>query len=120
MIVRAITPGEAAARLSGLHVADPRGMATDADTRAMCAAGVCFEVRDDSGAAVVVVHERGGVHWIDAAGGGGGRDLAGAIDQALIAAGARSIAFQTKRPGLVRRAQRQGYKVAGYIMRRYL
>lgn len=118
MIVRAITPSDAAARLAGLHVADPRGMATGDDTLAMCKAGTCFELSDGCGLAVVVVHERNGVHWVDAAGGSGGRDLAGAIDHVLTAAGARSIAFQTKRLGLVRRAQRQGYKVAGYIMRR--
>ncbi len=86
----------------------------------MCAAGDCFELSDESGAAVVVVTVRNGIHWIDAAGGGGGRDLAGAIDATLAAAGARVIGFQTARPGLVRRAKRQGYRVAGYIMRRDL
>lgn len=117
-LVRRVTWQEAAARLAGLARLDPRGLATEADTPGMCQAGECFEVSDASGAAVVVVRLVGGAAWIDAAGGGGGLDLVHAIDDAMTAAGVRSVGFQTQRRGLVRRAIRRGYHVAGYIMRR--
>lgn len=117
-----IAPKIAAARLAGVSKLDPRGMASEADIPGMCQAGLCLEVADDSGAAVLVVRldNAGGVAWVDAAGGGGGRDLCGAIDAALSDMPINAIAFQTKRPGLVRRAKRAGYYVAGYIMRRDL
>ena len=46
--------------------------------------------------------------------------MTAAIDETLINAGARVLAFQTKRPGLVRKAKKRGYHVAGYILRRDL
>lgn len=118
--VRMLNPVEAARRLAGLAELDPRGMATEAAIPAMCQTGLSFEVSDSSGAAVVVVRMENGVAWIDAAGGGGGADLCPAIDAAVAGLPCNSVAFQTKRRGLVRRAEKLGYHVAGYIMRRDL
>jgi hypothetical protein len=118
--IERIHPSEAAEALAGLAGLDPRGMVTEADIPAMCEHGTCLRVTEGSSSAVVVVCERNGVSWIEAAAGDGPDDLTRAIDDALIAAGARALAFQTARPGLVRRAKRLGYRVTGYIMRRDL
>ena len=115
-----LTPDAAAARLAGLAGLDPRGMATEADTLAMCQSGLCLEVSDPTGAAVIVVEVVNGVAWINAAGGGGGQNLCPAINAAVAGLGATSVGFQTQRRGLVRRAERLGYHVAGYILRRKL
>lgn len=116
--MRLLTADEAARRLAGCEQLDPRGLCTPGDIAAMCINGQCFELRDAVGAAVVVVTVCNGVHWIDAAAGGGGDDLCRYIDAAVVALGATEIGFQTKRRGLVQRAERFGYSVAGYIMRR--
>lgn len=118
--VRRIEPDEAARRLAGLAGMDPRGTSTEADILPMCQAGACVEVSDAQGAAVVVLQSVNGVAWINIAGGGGGANLCPAIDAAAASIGAAAVAFQTKRPGLVRRAESLGYHVAGYIMRRDL
>ena len=120
--VRMLNPRTAAERLAGLAELDPRGLTTEADILPMCEAGLCVEVADDSGAAVVVVRlgNPAGIAWIDAAGGGGGRDLCQAIDDAVSELPINAVAFQTARPGLVRRAKRNGYRVTGYILRRDL
>lgn len=113
--IRVIAPSAAAERLRGLANLDPRGIATEADIPAMCAGAVCLEVGEGDGSAVVVVRELAGVKWIEAAAGKGGHDLCALIDAAT---GPGPVAFQTKRRGLKRRAEKLGYHVAGYIMRR--
>lgn len=118
--VRMLNPRHAAARLAGLAELDPRGMATEADTPGMCQAGLCVEVEQGDGSAVVVIRLENGVAWIDAAAGSGGVDLCSAINQAAEELPATSIAFQTRRPGLVKRAQSLGYEITGYILRRKL
>lgn len=53
--------------------------------------------------------------WITAAGGSSRHDLTQVLFAVIeaCAAGFRSIGFQTVRPGLIRKAQRHGYRVAG-------
>ena len=61
--------------------------------------------------------------WIQAAGGEGRADLTGAGLQIIEeqAAGLfASVGFQTRRAGLVRKAQKFGYRIDGYIMRKMI
>lgn len=114
-----IAAAQAAAKLAGLAHLDPRGIATEADIHGMCDGAQCLRVLDDSGGdAVVIVRTINGVRWIEAAAGQGGQNLAHAIDDAMHAIGGGPVVFQTKRLGLVKRAEQRGYKVTGYIMRR--
>lgn len=122
MTLAPISPKEAAQALSGLGHLDPSGRCTEGGLRAMCEASRCVQVTDGHGGLAVVVYEldEGGTAWVCAAVGQGGRDLTAAIDDAMRSLGARAVAFQTKRRGLVRRAERLGYALTGYIMRRDL
>ena len=119
MIVRPIPAAQAAQALAAMAHLDPRGLATPADVAQACQDCEALEVLDGQGGrAVVLVAKANGMHWIEAAAGEGGANLCATITEALDASGARSIGFQTKRRGLVRRAERLGYRVCGYIMRR--
>lgn len=65
----------------------------------------------------------GRVLTVTAAGGLPGFDLVGAMDawmtlQAAGPAGARALTCTTRRPGLVRKLQKAGYHVAGYVLRK--
>lgn len=61
------------------------------------------------------VIERDGGLFITAASGEGRRDLTDCILGLLEQAGAASVAFQTRRPGLIRKAARRGYRVEGEV-----
>lgn len=60
--------------------------------------------------------------WIQAAGGAGPDDLTalgfGAIERQASAGGFESVGFQTRRRGLVRKAEKLGYVVDGWILRK--
>ena len=62
--------------------------------------------------------------WIQAAGGKGAADLTlimlTAIEQQAAAGAFRSVGFQTRRKGLIKKASRAGYLVEGVIMRKVL
>lgn len=122
MHAQRIEPSQAAQRLRGLSHMDPRGLASEADTLPMCEAGECWDVQSEQGGRAVVVIQRtpSGLLWIDAAAGQGGGDLTHTIDRLAASIGGQSIAFQTRRRGLVRRTEALGYHVAGYIMRKDL
>lgn len=114
LIVRELQPDEAAARLAGVERHDPRGVMTPDDVQAMCRRGLCFEARspDGASAAVYVLHVKGGQVWVSAAAGAGCADLTHGLvqvieDQAHLW---DRVAFQTCRPGLVRKAMRHGYR----------
>jgi hypothetical protein len=116
-----LTAHQAATALAGMAGLDPRGLVTDADIAGMCQTGMCMGLQSADGAVVMVLQVRDGVIWVDAVRGAGRVDLTAAVDQALTALpGARAVAFQTARPGLVRKAQRLGYQVTGYVMRKDL
>ena len=117
--VRALDAATAARALAGMAHLDPRGIARDEDIPGMCEAGQCWHVSTPRGSAVIVTQRTAsGVLWVDAAAGVGEDDMTAAIDEVLRHTGARSVGFQTKRRGLVRRAERLGFRVAGFILRR--
>lgn len=121
--VQRIAPAEAAKALAGLHGLDPAGLMGPADVLPMCQRGDCWALEVPGGRAVYVTRLiRGGV-WIDAAAGQApGVDLAAALDAVIgaQAEGCTHLAMQTARPGLVRRLEPKGWRVAGWIMKKGL
>lgn len=116
-----VEPDVAASLLRGAERFDPRGIATQADVEVMCQEGACFAATHASGAqAVYVLRVRNGQAWVDAAAGSGQVDLTALLLPVIELQAARlsSVAFQTARPGLVRKAQRAGYRVAGWILKK--
>ena len=92
---------------------------------AIAAGGQCFTLETDRGACVFVLRVKGSVLWIDGAGAtrpGSGITQAGLAlaEQIAKRAGCDQIAFETARPGLVRASKKQGFAIAGHIMRREL
>lgn len=84
--------------------------------------GQCYAATSERGQAVYVVRIENGVAWVDAAKGFGATDWTAALLPIveMQAKGLASVGFQTKRRGLVRRAEKQGYHIAGYIMKKEL
>lgn len=89
------------------------------DFEAAMRSGQCYKVIDGAGQAVgaYVLRTCGAEVWIAAAAGRAAFDLT-AVLSALVDLQARafdSIAFQTRRPGLIRKARRYGYREAGRV-----
>ncbi len=116
-----VTPADpwatgAAMRQAGLEAPLP------CDTPEQIAAnGECFELQTESGRCAFVLRRRGEVLWIDGAGaltGQGftqrGLELCKEIARQ---AGCSMLAFETNRRGLVRMSARQGFEVAGFVMK---
>jgi hypothetical protein len=98
----------------------------DCDTLDNIAAyGQCFALDTGRGACAFVLRKKGDVLWIDAAAatrpGAGvtedGMQLAEAIARQT---GCTQIAMETNRRGLLRKTQKNGYVVAGYILKKAL
>lgn len=122
LTVREIAPEGAAIALAGLEHLDPRGMTAAGDVQAMTRKGRCFALSTDDGGAVYVLTVRNGVCWVDAVKGAGDVDMVQLLDTVITAqsAGLRAIACQTKRRGLVKKLERHGWHVAGWVMRKEL
>jgi hypothetical protein len=122
VLIRQLDPRQAAAALIGCEGLDPSGMSEAADIPGMCQGGACFEVTQGNAQAVCVVSTKNGVLWVHAAKGGGNADMTAALDEALHelarALGARTIAMQTLRPGLLRKVTGRGWTLAGWIVKR--
>ena len=110
----------AAAILAGCHTLDPCGLTTARDIEAMTREGHCFAATAPNSQAVYVIKVLNGTAWIDACKGFGAVDWSQTLLPIIEAQakGCAAVAFQTKRRGLVRKAQKQGYQVAGYIMKK--
>ena len=91
-----------------------------ADFAGILEAGQCFKVIDQAGATVgaYVLRAKGSEVWISAAAGRAGVDLTAGMFALIEQQSGQfdSIGFQTKRRGLVKKAQRHGYEIAVYIM----
>lgn len=114
---------EAAARaLASVVARDPDGLATAEN---VAAAGVPLLLEVEGGHATMVLARRGpGARqlWVEGAVGGGEADMTAIglrfIEDTAHQAGCTEVAFQTSRRGLVRKAERLGYQVRGYILRK--
>lgn len=115
--VQQISRAAAAQALRAAGLADPAKRAT---AESIAAAGECFELKDGVSTGVFVLEKQGAVMWISGAGAVASAGLTApglAIIKAMAAqAGCGSVGFQTGRPGLVKLAKKQGYKVVGFIM----
>lgn len=111
-----IAPADAARALAGMESLDPAGAMDQAELQAMCERGVCLRLEQGDQAAVMVIKDQGPVLWISALRGQGLTTAIAAGEHIARANGKTAIAFQTKRPGLVRQMQRRGYRVSGWIM----
>lgn len=119
-MLRPIPAHIAAQRLASVAELDPSGMTTPEALAAHCKAHQCAESTGQDGRASVAYAVVNGVVWVIAAAGDGQGMTAQLTSDLAAVPGARAIAFQTKRRGLVRRAERLGFQVCGYIMRRDL
>lgn len=120
--VSALEPHLAAQLLAGSAHLDPCGMATEQDTEAMTSAGQCFAVTSNTSQAVYVVKVKNGVAWVSAMKGSGATPW-GDILLPMIEAqakGCAAVGFQTTRRGGVKKAQAQGYRITGWIMKKDL
>jgi hypothetical protein len=100
---------------------DPAGR-YDAD--ALMALGQCWKITEAGRiVAALVTSEEDGALWVLAAVGRAEHDLVDVMAAHLgeTAQGRyKAIGFRTARPGLVKKAQRHGYTVEAYIMRKTL
>lgn len=79
------------------------------------------KIETERGTVALALMRRGVELWIQAAG-GEGQGMTGpgleAVEQLARQYGMQSVGFQTRRPGLVRRALRAGYVIDGFILRK--
>lgn len=115
-----VSPAHAARCLEGLQALDPAGMVRDAQD--IVAGGRCFQLQGDRSTAVYVLTVQNGVAWVQAAAGNGPIDWTAVLDETITqqAAGLRALGCQTARPGLVRRLQRRGWRISGWVLRKEL
>jgi hypothetical protein len=115
-----LEPELAAQLLVGFAKRDPTGMLDERQLPQRLARAACLLAtsEDNKSQAVYVIRIENGVAWVDFAKGFGAMDWCGVLGPVIEAQckGVRRVAFQTARPGLVRRAKAQGYTVRGWIM----
>lgn len=111
----------AAAQAYAAHAhLDPEGIATP---ESLAAAGPSFGIQTDTGCSVFTLRTDGAECWVQAAAGSGYGMTAptfAIIEAIATRAGCKRVAFQTVRRGLVRRARRLGYQIAGPIGRGHI
>lgn len=107
------------AALGDMRDMDPAG--TTASMAEVVKGCQCFAI-GGAASAVYVLRPAGDVVWVEAAKGVGSVDVTAVMDEAMTrqAAGFRRLLMQTKRPGLVRKLQRRGWRVRGWIMDKVL
>ena len=117
-----LEPDLAASLLQGLSHLDASGRTGPGDIERVTAEGQCFAATAQDAQAVYVVQVQNGVAWISAAKGAGPLDWSAVLLPTIEAQakGCASVGFQTVRRGLVRKAQKQGYQVAGWILKKAL
>lgn len=91
---------------------------------AMMAQGVCWKIVEEGRiVAALLTTEEDGALWVSIAAGRSVSDLVAVMAahlQQQAAGRYTAIGFRTARPGLVKKAQRHGYQVEAYIMRKNL
>jgi hypothetical protein len=86
--------------------------------------GQCYKVADEQGVIVAayILAAEGSEVFVLAAAGCAAFDLCSVLDALIDSQASQfdTVAFQTRRKGLVKKAKAHGYEVAGYIMRKRL
>lgn len=120
--VRRLTPEHAARALHGVAKRDPRGITTQSDLERFAERGECFAISAPGGAQIAyLLSVENGQCWVQACQASGGFDFSDVLLPVLMeqARGVcHSVAFQTARPGLVRKATRRGFRVVGWILKK--
>lgn len=84
--------------------------------------GQAFKLTTAGGQGVFVAEKRGNHLWIHGAAGINSSGLTGVglivIESLAKESGAQFVAFETARPGLAKLSKKQGYQVAGIIMKK--
>lgn len=115
--IRPVSREQAAAALQRVAALDPFGTETP---EALAEAGNCFQFStSDGGQSIVVLRVKGQHLYVQAAEGNGTsatREGLQMIEAIARASGLGAVAFQTRRPGLIRHAKAAGYRVAAVIM----
>jgi hypothetical protein len=117
-----IKPAFAADLLAGCEWLDPSGRTGPDELKALTERGQCFAASATEGKAVYVLDVQNGVAQITACKGSGPVDWSAVLLPAIEAQakGCQAVTFQTRRRGLVRKAEAQGYTVAGWILKKDL
>jgi hypothetical protein len=118
-----LSPGDAVRALAGVEKRDPLGKATFDSIVEYAFKGQCFEARTKGAAVAYIVTENAGSVWVTAAKASGAQSVNMVKVLAEIIphqsqGRCTSIAFQTARPGLVRKAKKQGFEVVGWILKK--
>lgn len=117
--VSQVSPAQAVAAMRAAGLRAP----LDCDTPEQIAAhGECFRLDGPQGGCVFVLRKKGHVLWIDGAaadrpGSGLLRDGLRLAREIARQVGAKEIAFETARPGLVRQSKKAGLVIAGYVLK---
>jgi hypothetical protein len=122
--VTELTRDQAVAALARAARHNADGLATPEN---VADAGMTLRLDVDGGHAVMVLTRRGAGGrqlWVEGAVGGGDVNMTAIglrfIEDTARYAGCSEVAFQTSRRGLVRKTQRLGYQVQGFILRKAL
>ena len=117
-----LDPATAATLLAGVERLDPRGVLRPADLAGICERGLCFAATTPGGQVAYVLNVKNGVAWIDAAQGAGLVDLTRAVLPCieLQCSELAAIGFTTARPGLKHKAEKMGYRVTGWHLKKDL
>ncbi len=115
--VNRLDAAKAAALMALAGLDDPARRATP---ESIAESGDCYKLTVGESVGVFVLEKNGSNIWISGAGAVASRGLA-AVGFPVIEALARQsrcerVAFQTGRPGLVKLAKKQGYRIRGFIM----
>ena len=107
--------------MSAAGTGDPAGQSTPTS---IAANGQCFELTAGGHSGCFVVRKHGAQLWVSGAGAVKSKGLTGVgltiIEETARQSGCDSVAFQTKRPGLVKLAKKQNYKIVGFILEKKL
>lgn len=108
--------------LAGSETLDATRRTAPGDIAAMTARGQCFTAATENAQVVYVMTVSNGIAWIDATKGAGPIDWAAHLLPIIEAQakGCRAVGFQTRRAGLVKKAQKQGYKITGWTLEKTL
>lgn len=120
LTVRPLERAEAARRLAGVAALDPSGVTANDDD--LVRHGQAFAIDAEAGSAVFVVAVRNGCAFVVAAKGAGQIDMTRVLDEVVTRGatndGCTSIGLQTARPGLVKKLQRRGFRITGWVMKK--
>lgn len=112
-----ISAADAAPVLEAVGVANP---ARRGEPQSIAESGDCFRLTVGDAGGVFVVKKRGAELWVSGAAAVKTAGLAVpglcVLEQLAKKENCRTVGFQTRRPGLVRVAKKQGFKVVGFIM----